>query len=470
MAPMSLPLLLTLALQASPAGMEVLGRHYQAVVGSAGQLLSLRVGAAEALDTMALGGGGAMLDPLPVILDRFQREVDYVSARGADAVITYQPGADRLLIHTLNASARPRVYRLATAPGWRVEGRRAVGKSGAALVLARPESVTASPWSVPVPAWGAADIELRFERPASLLVGGDAVWAEAQTLTPGRFEIPGKPPYVDPTATQINLPLVLCNDSDEDRATVVTSSIGDTVVSESVTLSARRAHGYEVRLSAPPPGAHRVRVRVRAGVAESASECTLAFAPERWPEAVSPTAPLPAGRPLRPVLRADSTLPKGWQSARLTDGAAEHGDAVWPVQRGGDALLLLGTTLPGSLAGARLGLAVGQVNDAWLPSLWSFMEERGRTRYGLFCGLSEALDLSRLSRAAVAVAAWGPPWPRGTDRPLLIGQVVEPGQAVFMPRQEAGETWVYTCAAEVARRHFDSAAAAWLAARLKRGG
>ena len=428
---MSAAILLTLALLAPPRGLEVVGLHYQAVVGGAGQLLSLRVGAAEALDPMAPGGGGALLDPLPVALDRFQREANYVTARGADAVVTYQPGPERLVIHALNASARPRSYRLALDARWKVDGRRAVGPSGAVLTLARPESVQGAPWSVPVPAYGAVYLELRVERPPSLLLGGDTLWAEGRTFDPGRFVLHAEPPDVDPGGTKLNLPLVLCNESDDDRVTVCSVTLGDQVVSESVTLSARRAHGYDVRFNAPPPGAHAVRVKLRAGLAESVSEFTLAFAPERWPEAVSAAKPLPAGKPLRPVLRAApappaAPLPAGWQSVGLTDGAQEHGQATWQTARGGDALLLLGGRLPDGLTGPAMGLATAELDDNWLPSLWSLLADRGREHYGVYCTLPQAPDLSRLSRAAATVAAWGPPWPAGSDRPMLVGQAVTP--------------------------------------------
>jgi hypothetical protein len=421
----------------------IAGQTFRAAVGPDGDLWSLRVGAAEALAPLA--GGAALADDWPVPLALTGDSQTFLTYVGVDANVTYRfvPNAARVTI--LNAAQRPRHYDVALADGWHLDQALATSAWGARLWLrtTADRTVAAGRWRVACPPLGVTHLDLVADPGPGGRAPADGLWAEPRGGLPGRWSLPASPPFTSPDGAFLNLPLLLANDTDQQRDAQVRlelrSAGGQSWRQEAAChLPARSVTDFDGRLAAPPPGVYTVVVRL----GEHAEQrFTLAWASERWPRAAAEPAPPPA-EPLAadqidgqlPTTAAAPAVvwigwppeilaspPLGWGWLRLASGPA-----------GAAAARLRGSNPHRRLGVAALGLAPGAPDD--IAALACF--EPGATPHG---------PPTRLTA-----------WVASADSPPQSYAIGSAGE----------ECWVYTIDRAAARTHFLATAPGWLGRRL----
>jgi hypothetical protein len=474
-----MPVVLVVMLLASgPAerrGLDVVGQGYRATVGPEGNLVSLRVGASEALETLLDDAhGGTLRQRLPVLLDRHQYEHALITVSNQVAAVSYRFDDAQVRIGITNADRGDLEYALTLRPEWSLAGNVASTPWGATLTLATGAPVRAEErtWRVRCPGLDHVALVLVPDPGPRGRPFAQGVWAEPRCLTPGRFVLRAAAPDLSPDGTRLTVPLVLANDLRETVAMSVTTSLdqgGDrlpSTLTEQVRLAGRQALAYDARHPAPPPGVHRLTVTCEAGGQRTVSELVVAYAPECWPAPPPAVAEAPSASRL--TLRAEPANGRpAWLRWGVWDGERRCGCGRWPAKGTARGVLLAGWSLVDADALAEVGLATLAVDRATLvPAAADLLLARKPTRWAV---------------AAHGLRAWprGVPWaaalfaPEPTvvataPCPVLLGRLASPGRPVYaaLNPRFALEDWVYTTDAGSASSHFRAAQRLWLARRL----
>lgn len=459
-------LLLLMAGAAWPQALEAKGRDYRAVISDHGELLSFRVGAGE----MLAPGGCWLSGPRPLRFDSIQQVPGTLTASGPRASVTYHLAGDRLAIIVLNASA---------GEALRFHLPLAADHSRCEVKAERPPGVGSEGWFVECPPLARTRFEL-VPLPGPAMELPDGLGVEPRGSPVGCFNLPARPPFTDLDGRFLTIPLLLTNETDDDQRVACSGQLSGTDVlycsPETVTVPRRDVARLDLRVPAPQPGVYDLRLLLQAAGHELEQYLRVAYAPDLWPAAASPSQPLAARRGLvcEPAPQSTPQLPRKWSTRRFVEGQRIAGLGLLPapgaVQPMAPLWLLLGgdEQLLGNAADwAVPALQVGSAEDAAEAVRLFAPLTHGPRR--LVISASElpagaALLLQALRPSAVALwspdtgaADWG-------DLPVLAGWVAE---GKVRDRAGAGrhvDRRIYTGDPVTARELFRVSAARFLLA------